>query len=133
MTLTVGPPAPSPTPEPAPAGRGTGRHRAPKARTFRRAKTLAGALGITLMSAALPGSGYLWSRRRLGYVVLIPFLVGIGAAAYYAADLHRAVDFAFDPTRLHIAMVAIGAVLLVWVFVVATTYLMVRPPGMSML
>ncbi|MDF1602433.1 LCP family protein [Nocardioides sp. YIM 152315] len=131
MTLTVGPPAPADHPGGARTSGGAGRHRAAKARRFRRTRTLAGALGVTLLGAVLPGAGYLWSRRRLGYVVLVPFLVGLAAAAYYVGDLSRAVDLAFDPTRLRVARFALGAVLAAWVFVVATTYLMVRPLGMA--
>jgi polyisoprenyl-teichoic acid--peptidoglycan teichoic acid transferase len=130
MTLTVGPSVPAHLSERPRAQGGPGRHRAPKARQFRRARTLAGALGITLLGAVLPGAGYLWSRRRLGYAVLVPFLLGVAATAYYVGDLTRAVDLAFDPTRLRVARFALGALLAVWVFVVATTYLMVRPLAM---
>ncbi len=108
------------------------RHRAPK-RVFRRARTLAGALGITMLSAALPGTGYLWTRRRLGYVVLVPFLVGLVLLGLYARDLHRLVDFAFDPARLRVAAVVIAVAFLAWAFVVVTTYAMARPRGMSRL
>lgn len=133
MTVTAGPPAPAAQPSPRRPSGAAGRHRAVKVREFRRAKTLAGALGVTLLGAALPGAGYLWSRRRLGYVVLVPFLIGLAGAAYYVGDLHRAVDFAFDPGRLQVASVVLGVVLVAWVFVVATTYLMVRPLGMAIL
>src|SRR6478609_4993953 len=74
MTLTVGPPASAEQPEPPRTSSSPGRHRAPKPprkkRDFRRARTLAGALGITLLGAALPGVGYVWTRRRLGWLVL---------------------------------------------------------------
>ncbi|GAA4716483.1 LCP family protein [Nocardioides conyzicola] len=126
MAVTVGAPARAPAPP-------SGRHRAPAVREFRRARSLGGALGITLLGAALPGAGYLWSGRRLGYAVLLPFLAGIGLTAFYVGDLRRAADLAFDPTRLEVVRVAVGALLLVWVFVVATTYLMVRPRGMQRL
>ncbi len=133
MTVTVGPPAPAQPPAgPVPAT-APGRHRAPKAHRFRRAKTLAGALGLTLLSAALPGTGYIWSGRRLGWLVLVPFLVGVGATAYYMGDLQRSVDLAFDPTRLQVARFGLAGLLLAWVFVVGTTYLMVRPLAMAWL
>lgn len=110
------------------------KHKAPKPRrTFRRAKTLAGALGVTLLGAVLPGAGYLWTRRRLGWCVLVPFLVGLGAVGYYAQDLQRAVDFAFDPTRLRVAAAVIGFLYVVWAFTVVTTYAMARPLGMRRL
>lgn len=127
MVVSVEPTAPAPLPAP-------GRHRAARApRGYRRARTLAGALGVTLLGAALPGAGYIWSRRRLGWAVLVPFLAGLAVAGYYAGDLSRAVDLAFDPARLQAAKLLLGALLAMWLFVVATTYLMVRPLGMAWL
>lgn len=118
----------------APPARPEARHRAHRRRrTFRRTRTLAGALGVTLLGALLPGSGYLWTRRRLGYAVLVPFLAGLGLLALYARDLDRMVDFAFDPARLRVAAVVIAATFLVWAAVVVTTYLMARPTRMSRL
>lgn len=110
------------------------RHRAPRPeRGFRRARTLAGALCVTLLGAVLPGAGYLWTRRRLGWFVLVAFLAGAGVLAYYARDWRHFVDLAFDPTRLRIAAVVIGAVFVVWAFTVVTTYVMARPLGMTRL
>jgi len=117
---------------PAPVARP--RHRAAKRRApFRRARTLAGALGITVLGAALPGAGYLWTRRRLGYVVLLPFLAGLTLLGLYVRDLDRLLDIAFDPARLRVAAVAIGVVFATWTFVVVTTYAMARPRGMTRL
>ena len=124
----------APQPRPKPPADGTGRHRAPKPpRTFRRATSLGGALGVTLLGAVLPGSGYLWTRRRLGWFVLVPFLIGVGALAYFARDLDHAVDLAFDPTRLRIAAGVIGFIYALWAFTVVTTYAMARPLGMARL
>ena len=133
MAVTVGPPLPAPSSPQGDRAGGTGRHRAARVREFRRTRSLGGALGVTLLGAALPGAGYIWSRRRLGYAILLPFLAGVGLVAYYVGDLGRAADLAFDPTRLEVAAIALAAVFLVWVFVVATTYLMVRPIGMPRL
>jgi LCP family protein required for cell wall assembly len=133
MAVTVGPPVPAPASSPRDPAGSAGRHRAPRVRQFRRARSLGGALGVTLLGAVLPGAGYIWSRRRLGYAILLPFLAGVGLTAYYVGDLGRAADLAFDPTRLEMAAIVLGAVFLVWVFVVATTYLMVRPIGMPRL
>ena len=122
MAVTVGPPMPAPAP--------SARHRAAaQPREFRRARTLAGALGVTVLGAVLPGAGYLWSRRRLGYAVLLPFLVGPRPARpTTSATWRRAADLAFDPARLQVAAVRASACSS-WsgLFVVATTYLMVAP------
>jgi hypothetical protein len=95
----------------------------------RRARTLGGALLVTLASALLPGVGFVWSgRRSLGYLVLPPALTVLGLATWYAVRDPRAVlDLAFDPTRLQVAAVALGAGLVVWALIVLTTYFMVRP------
>jgi len=85
------------------------------------------------MGGVLPGAGYLWTRRRLGYVVLVPFLAGLVLLGLYARDLHRLVDFAFDPARLRVAAVVIGVAFVGWAFVVVTTYAMARPRGMTRL
>src|SRR4051794_29038011 len=109
-------------------------HRSPRpGRAFRRAKTLAGALGVTLLGAVLPGTGYLWTRRRLGWLVLLPFLAVVGAAAYYYADVHHAAELAFDPARLRVTAVVLGVAYVVWAFTVVTTYAMARPRGMNRL
>jgi hypothetical protein len=96
---------------------------------LRRARTLPGALLITLLSAVLPGVGYLWSRRRnLGWIVLPPSLTAIGLAVWLGLRSPRLVlDVAFDPTRLKIAAAVAGGAFLVWFLVVVSTYLMVRP------
>ena len=98
----------------------------------RRAKSLGGALSVTLLSAILPGFGFLWSgRKSLGFLVLPPALTVIGLAAYYGVKQPRAVlDVAFDPTRLQVAAIVLGAGLVLWALIVLTTYFMVRPlPG----
>ena len=123
-----------PAPATRPSARHAARHRAPRQRRpFRRARSLGGALGVTVLGATVPGTGYLWTRRRLGYVVLVPFLAGLAALGLYARDLHRLLDFAFDPARLRVAAVVIAVAFVVWAFVVVTTYAMARPRGMSRL
>jgi len=100
-------------------------------RAFRRAKGLPGAIGITLVGALIPGAGYVWSGRRLGYAAILPWLGLVSLVVLYARDFDAMVDFAFDPARLRTAAVVLGGALLLWVFVVVTTYLMVRPRGMT--
>jgi polyisoprenyl-teichoic acid--peptidoglycan teichoic acid transferase len=104
-----------------PGGRGGRR------RKFRRARSVPGALGVTLAGALLPGSGYVWSRRRLGLVILAVSLVAGVLLLGYGGNRDRLIDAAFDPARLRIAAVVIGVVFFLWAFTVITTYLMVRP------
>jgi LCP family protein required for cell wall assembly len=104
----------------------------------RRTRGLRGTLGMTFLGALLPGSGYLYAgRRAVGGVLLVGWLLLLGGAAWYfalgrsgsdpAGNWQRVLDFAFDPTRLRIAAAALIAGLLVWAFVVVTSYRLVRP------
>lgn len=96
-------------------------------RLFRRAKSVPGALAVTMVGALLPGAGYAWSRRRAG-VVILALSVTLGVvAALGLQDRSRLLELAFDPSRLRFAAVLIGVVFAAWAFVVVTTYLMVRP------
>jgi polyisoprenyl-teichoic acid--peptidoglycan teichoic acid transferase len=105
------------------------RHRGLRA-AFRRATTVRGAVVVTLLGAVLPGGGYVWTGRRLGYVVLLPSMAGLGVLIAFAQeDLATLLDFAFDPVRLRTAAVLTSAAFAVWAFTVVTTYLMARPVG----
>lgn len=106
----------------------TSRTRVGPARS-RRAQGLPGALGVTALGTALPGSGFLFAGRRvLGLAVLVPAIVlAVFAGSYLFRDLDAALEFAFDPQRLTVAATVMVGVLLIWVAVVVATYLMVRP------
>ena len=92
---------------------------------------MGGALGVTLMSAVLPGSGFWWAGRRvLGLVTMLTAAVALVAGSVYLPhDLRGALDFAFDPGRLEVTSVVLGIVLVLWTAVVVLTFLMVRPVG----
>jgi LCP family protein required for cell wall assembly len=84
---------------------------------------------MTGISALAPGSGYLYSGRKvLGLAVLVPSVVAAVLVVWtMPRDLHSALDFAFDPGRLKAAAWLLGAALLAWIVVVITTYVMIRP------
>lgn len=109
-----------------PGPRGTHRAEVPR---HRRARGLAGTVGVTLLGAVLPGAGYLWTRRfNLGLAVLMPSVsVAVTVGYLVGRDPRSAVDVAFDPARLQVAAGLLAAGLVLWVVVVATTYLLVRP------
>jgi len=99
-------------------------------RERRRAHSLPGTLGMIVLGALVPGSGYLYAGRRfLGALVLAVWIGGLGVLAwYFGHDLKDSVlDLAFDPGMLKIVAAALGVLLLAWAFVVLTSYRLVRP------
>ncbi|GAA1479020.1 hypothetical protein GCM10009623_34660 [Nocardioides aestuarii] len=105
-----------------------GRRRALR-RPWRRAAGLPGTVGVTLLGAVLPGSGFLWTGRRLlGVLVLVPALAVAGFSAWYAGrDLRAALDLVLDPARLKVAVWVIVVALSAWAVTVYLTYRQVRP------
>ena len=83
----------------------------------------------------IPGTGYFFAKRKLAaWTVTLGWLAVFGAVLWYfgrdldlAAARTRAVDLAFDPTRLRIATVVVSVLLVVWLFVVWTSYRLIRP------
>lgn len=84
---------------------------------------------MTFLGALVPGSGYLYAgRRALGAVVLMGWLGLIAATLwYFGRDVRAAIEFALDPVRLKIAALALTVGLVIWAFVVVTSYRLVRP------
>ena len=112
--------------DPTPGGRPrvrAGSHR----RRFRRARSLRGALGVTLLGAVLPGAGMVWTRRRAGWLLLVPTVAFTIYAALFLTDIGTLVELAVDPDRLRTAVVVLAVVFGVWTFSVMATYLMARP------
>lgn len=111
------------------AGRSGGRRGARAAQVHPRTRGLPGTLGMTVIGAMIPGTGFLYAGRRfLGWSVLLGWLAVIGALAYYfGRDIQNALDLAFDPRWLRIAAAVLGGALVIWVFVVVMSYRMVRP------
>lgn len=96
---------------------------------WRRARGLPGTIGVTLLGALLPGSGFVWTGRKiLGWLVLVPTVLFLAAGAWYVGrDLRAVLDFATSPTQLKIAAALLATGLLGWVALVYLTYRQVRP------
>ncbi|WP_158283034.1 LCP family glycopolymer transferase [Nocardioides silvaticus] len=128
------PPTPAAPPVPAAPTAPRGGRRALRRRE-RRTRGLAGTLGLTFVSAMVPGTGYLFAKRRLlGWIVLGGWAAVIGFVLWYfgrdldlAAARTRAVDLAFDPQLLRIVTAVVAVLLIVWLFVVWTSYRLIRP------
>src|SRR5262245_3878640 len=94
-----------------------------------RCGSVAHALGWTLLSAVLPGAGFLHSRRhRLGLTVLLVSVFGVVLLAVTAPhDLRTALDLALDPSDLTRAAVITLICLALWVAMVVATFVVLRP------
>jgi polyisoprenyl-teichoic acid--peptidoglycan teichoic acid transferase len=95
----------------------------------RRARGLPSTLALTVLGAVVPGSGYLYTgRRALGGLVLLAWAAAAGALAwYFGRDVSVALDLAFSPTMLRAVALLLGIALVVWAFVVFTSYRLIRP------
>ncbi|MFK5635240.1 MULTISPECIES: LCP family protein [unclassified Ornithinimicrobium] len=89
------------------------------------------ALGLTALSALLPGAGLLPTRRRvLGFVLVGLALVTVAVLAAYVWDnglTSTALATAADPERLRTVMGVLVAGAVVWIGSVALTALVTRP------
>jgi len=103
-----------------PGRRRAGPHRCP---------SVGHALGWTVLSAVVPGSGFLHNRRpRLGALVLLASVAGVVWVALAAPhNLRSALDLAFDPSRLTRAAIETAVCLVLWVAVVVGTFVVLRP------
>jgi LCP family protein required for cell wall assembly len=101
-----------------------------KHRGYRRGRTLRGALLVTCLAAIVPGSGYVWAGRRLGYLLMAATVAGEMYLLARVSDVDTIVHLAVDPARLRLFEVAVVLGFVLWAFVLVTTYLMVRPRAM---
>ncbi len=112
-----------------------GRHRAAGPRDFRRAKTLAGALGVTLLGAVLPGRGLPLDPppARLAGAAAVPRRARRRSPTT-SRDLQPAASTSRS-TRPGCGSrpSSSASSFVVWAFTVVTTYAMARPLGMSRL
>lgn len=93
-------------------------------------------LGLTVLGAVVPGSGFLASgRRALGLLVLgvvgLCLLGGVGALAYESNLTMLGAELAARPSILHVLGFVALALGLGWVIVIVASHLMVRPTTAS--
>ena len=94
-----------------------------------RQRSALAALAVAVLGALLPGTAYLVARRiRLGTLLTTLSIALYGGAAY--VGLRRRDDlitWALDPGLLLWMIAGLGALALVWVVVLVTSYKMLRP------
>jgi LCP family protein required for cell wall assembly len=117
--------------------RASGRRSAPKGHRSRhkahRARSASKAIGLTLVSALIPGSGFVMGgRTKLGAFVmtLVAGLLVIGA---YIGLTNRnsIVELAVDPSRLLIATCAVVLLGFCWICIVVSSHKLLRPVSVS--
>jgi len=94
-----------------------------------RSRTVTGSLGLTLLSALLPGVGLIiGGRRRLGVFVLTLTLGLIGLGVYVGLTRRDEVlAAAVVPSRLLITSVGIALLAFLWIVVIVGSHRLLRP------
>ena len=117
--------------------RAAGRRSAPRANRSRhrspRARTTSKAIGLTLLSALVPGSGLLMGgRRKLGAFVLT-ISVGLLVIAAYVGLTQRdsILAVAVSPRQLLIATAAVVVLGGCWIWTVVASHKLLRPVSMT--
>ncbi|WP_343983105.1 LCP family protein [Kribbella koreensis] len=107
----------------------TRRDRRAAERIARRARSVPRSLGLTLLSALLPGIGLIiGGRKRLGAFVLTLTLGLIGLGVYVGLTRREEVlSAAVVPSRLLITSVVIGAIAFGWIVVIVGSHRLLRP------
>jgi polyisoprenyl-teichoic acid--peptidoglycan teichoic acid transferase len=117
--------------------RAAGRRSAPRANRSRhrtpRARTTSKAIGLTLLSALIPGYGLLMGgRKKLGAFVLT-ISVGLLLIAAYVGLTRRdsILALAVSPRQLLIATAAVVVLGVCWIWIVVASHKLLRPVSMT--
>ncbi|MFG1628020.1 LCP family protein [Kribbella sp. NPDC049227] len=117
--------------------RAAGRRSAPRANRSRqrshRARTASKAIGLTLVSALIPGSGLVMGgRKKLGAFVLTISIGLLVIAAYVGLTRRDSIlAFAVSPRQLLIATAAVVVLGIGWIWVVVASHKLIRPVSMT--
>ncbi|MGW6283243.1 LCP family protein [Kribbella sp. NPDC055071] len=117
--------------------RAAGRRSAPRANRSRhrspRARTASKAIGLTLLSALVPGSGLVMGgRRKLGAFVLTISIGLLVVAAYVGLTQRDSIlALAVSPRQLLIATAAVVLLGVCWIWVVVASHKLLRPVTMT--
>ncbi len=117
--------------------RAAGRRSAPRATRSRhrshRARTASKAIGLTLLSALIPGSGLVMGgRKKLGAFVLTISIGLLVVGAYVGLTKRDSVlTLAVSPRQLLIATAAVVLLGICWIWVVVASHKLIRPVSMT--
>ncbi|MEU4289011.1 LCP family protein [Kribbella sp. NPDC026596] len=117
--------------------RAAGRRSAPRANRSRhrspRARTTSKAIGLTLLSALIPGSGLLMGgRKKLGAFVLTISIGLLVIAAYVGLTQRDSIlALAVSPRQLLIATAAVVVLGVCWIWIVVSSHKLLRPVSMT--
>jgi hypothetical protein len=107
--------------------------RARRAQRGHRAGSASRAIGLTLLSALIPGLGFvLGGRKKLG-AFIITLSVGLLALGAYIGLTRRqsVLALAVDPSRLLIATAVVVVLGICWICVVVSSHKLLRPVSVS--
>jgi len=91
------------------------------------------ALGLTVVGALFPGSGFVAAGyRKIGWTLLAGLVLLVGIGAYLATSgKHLAIRMAVSPTGLLMIIVAAVALAVLWALVVIAQYRVLAPDSTS--
>lgn len=117
--------------------RAAGRRSAPRANRSRqrshRARTASKAIGLTLVSALIPGSGLVMGGRKKVGAFVLTISIGLLVIAAYVGLTRRdsILAFAVSPRQLLIATAAVVVLGIGWIWVVVASHKLIRPVSMT--
>ncbi len=105
----------------------SGAHRGPSERSF------AATVGLTVLGAVIPGSGFWFAgRRSLGVVVVVAAVAGLIAALLLGLFNPRLYLHSFvQPSRLLALTIGFIVVAVAWMAVIVYSHLVLRPPQLT--
>lgn len=111
----------------AQGSRSSGRHRAYRARSIGRA------IGLTFVSALIPGSGFIMGgRAKLGaFIMTLTGGLVVLLAVVGLTRREQILELAVDPSQLLIATAVIVALALAWIAIIISSHRLLRPARTS--
>jgi LCP family protein required for cell wall assembly len=96
-------------------------------------RSFAASLGLTVLAALVPGSGFWFAGRRLlGAIVLLVAVTGVTTAVLLGLfNWHLYLHSVLQPSRLTALIVTLAIVALAWVAIILVSHLLLRPASIT--